>query len=380
MATIQNPQDQNGINLINQETLNTEITRLEAADSALLTNINNEINRANIAEEKLDERITSIEGTIDYNTLSEQPSNAVQWTAMEFAQGEILNNIINKEIRTISISVTNTVDTPHFLGIFDTRTTGKKIVLGISKATTWNAGETAIFKFNSPIIIPGKFEIFLLNEANVGDSNGDLPRPDVYIQSYALRNGTQNYRIPEGTWASSNKCSFYLTFNFVDDRITKITEIVADHLIDNERHTTSNERNNWNGHLGNNVIHVTSSDKEKWNKASTDSNEALTTIQRYISTDGVLTPTSESVTLSDTTNVVFNLSNDDNIILISYVPYITADIDSTVSINNNQITFTLSKKDTTQIGENYFVLEVVYIDKNLKQVKRAFSCITVTIE
>lgn len=379
MAKIQNPQDQNGINLINQDTFETEIDRLDKVDSALLTNINDEINRANIAEEILDERITSIEGTIVYNTLSDQPSTSVQWTAMEFTPGEALNNIINKEIRAISIRVTNTVTKPYFLGIFDTRTSGIKKILGISKATTWNAGETAIFKFSSPIIIPGKFEVFLLNESISEDSSNDFPLPDNYIESYALT-GTQNYRKPDGTWSNNSKRSFYLTFNFVDDRITKITEIVADHLIDNERHTTSNERNNWNGHLGDNDIHVTSSDKEKWNKASTDSNEALTTIQKYISTDGVLSPTSESVTLSDTTNVVFNLSNDDNIILISYVPYITADIDSTVSINNNQITFTLSKKDTTQIGENYFVLEVVYIDKNLKQVKRAFSYITVNIE
>ena len=95
MAKIQNPQDQNGISLINQETFETEINRLEEDDSALLTNITDEISRANIAEEILDERITSIEGTIVYNTLNEQPSTSVQWIAMAFTSEEVLNNIIN---------------------------------------------------------------------------------------------------------------------------------------------------------------------------------------------------------------------------------------------------------------------------------------------
>ncbi len=360
MAKIQNPQDQNGINLVNQETFETEVTRLERIDTELLGKINDETNRAIIAEETLSDRITSIEGTIDFNTQSEQPSDSVQWIAMEFSLESSLNNIINKEIRSITINSVNTVTTPHFLGIFDTRTNGIKKILGISKATTWNAGESVIFKFEYPVTVKGKFELFLLSEPVSEDFSNDLPKPDAYIESY-VSSGNQNYRKPDGTWANNNKRSFYLTFNFIGDRIGTLEEIVEDHLVDNELHITMDER-------------------DSWNKASTDSSEALSTIQKYISTDGILNPASESVTLSDTTNVVFNLSNDDNIILVSYTPHITVDIDSTVSIDNNQITFTLSKKDTTQIGENYFVLEVIYIDKNFKQVKRAFSYITLNIE
>lgn len=191
-------------------------------------------------------------------------------------------------------------------------------------------------------------------------------------------------------------------------------------------------------HTENKDIHVSSEDKAKWDAASTNGNTALAaaaknqslifsldedirlvkqnitslttdvgevtkdtaeltknytdllnTINRYhpqtaeagsISEDTVLSVDNESIILNDTVNAIFNLNDNDNIAIVSYTPHITGDIDLSTVISNNQIIFTLSKKETTINGEHYLVLELLYIDKNLKQVKRVYSYITIIVE
>lgn len=192
-------------------------------------------------------------------------------------------------------------------------------------------------------------------------------------------------------------------------------------------------------HAENNDIHISSEDKAKWDAASTNGNTALqvavsnqssiltldsyirnnleqnisslntnfdalsrqtdtleinytnllNTVNRYhpqtaeagsISEDTVLSADNESIILNDTVNAIFNLNDNDNIAIVSYTPHITGDIDLSTVISNNQIIFTLSKKETTINGEHYLVLELLYIDKNLKQVKRVYSYITIVVE
>ena len=211
---------------------------------------NEEYNNSNIIKtniEDLDERIAVIEGTTDFNTLETQPSETTQWIAIEFKETESIKDIINKKIRGISIKVTNTVSSPQFLAVFDTRTSGIKKLLGVSKGTTWNANETAVFKFSSSIIIPGSFEIFLLDNPISTDLTGDPNKPSNYIESYSL-SGNQSYRNIDGNWGSSKR-SFYLTFNFVGDRMTAAEKNIEEHLEDNERHITADERDSWNKNI-----------------------------------------------------------------------------------------------------------------------------------
>ena len=206
---------------------------------------NSTIIKANI--EDLDERIAVIEGVTPFNTLETQPSETTQWIAAEFKEVEAINNIINKKIRGISIKVANTVSVPQYLAIFDTRTPGTKKLLGVSKGTTWNANETAEFKFSSSIIIPESFEIFLLDNPISIDLTGDPNIPSHYIESYSS-SGNQSYRNLSGTW-NNDKRSFYLTFNLVGDRMTAVEENIKDHLEDDERHITADERNSWNKNI-----------------------------------------------------------------------------------------------------------------------------------
>jgi hypothetical protein len=234
---------------------------------------NSAIIKANI--EALDERIAIIEGTTDFNTLETQPSETTQWIAVEFKEAGSINNIINKKIRGISIKVANTVSSPQYLAVFDTRTAGTKKLLGVSKGTTWNANETAVFKFNSPIIIPGTFEIFLLDNPISTDLTGDPTKPSYHIESYSL-SGNQSYRHPDGGGWNNPKRSFYLTFNFVGDRMTTVEKNIEEHLEDNERHITDGERTKWNGIL-NDMLYDISYLHSNTNDVAKVENRILTT-------------------------------------------------------------------------------------------------------
>lgn len=64
MAKIQNPQDQNGINLVNQETFSGEISRIDGVTTALDTAIKAETQRATGAENSINTKIADLEDKI----------------------------------------------------------------------------------------------------------------------------------------------------------------------------------------------------------------------------------------------------------------------------------------------------------------------------
>ena len=64
MAKIQNPQDQNGINLVNQETFSGEISRIDGVTTALDTAIKAETQRATGAENGINDKIADLEDKI----------------------------------------------------------------------------------------------------------------------------------------------------------------------------------------------------------------------------------------------------------------------------------------------------------------------------
>ena len=64
MAKIQNPQDQNGINLVNQETFSGEISRIDGVTTALKTAIKAETERATGAENGINTKISDLEDKI----------------------------------------------------------------------------------------------------------------------------------------------------------------------------------------------------------------------------------------------------------------------------------------------------------------------------
>lgn len=233
------------------EKIDTHVETLEAADAEILTKITEERD-ARVSSDSLltnsiedtKDRVATLEGKAEYTTLTQQPSSTVRWTALEFKEEHGISNFINKRIKSIAFKVTNSVTTPHFLGVYDTRTAGSKKLIGISQGTTWN-GDEAVFMFEEAIIIPGKFELFLLSRVISGDHTSDLPAPNVYLESY-VTDGTQNYRIPAGTWASASKRSFYVTFNFVVDRLGTLETEVTSHKADTVQHITAEERSNWN--------------------------------------------------------------------------------------------------------------------------------------
>lgn len=100
-----------------------------------------------------------------------------------------------------------------------------------------------------------------------------------------------------------------------------------------------------------------------------------------IVTNEVITPVNESITLNDESKAVtFNISDNENIAIVSYTPHIAADINVISSITNSEISFNISKKDSTIAGEYFFVLEILYIDKILKQVKRTYGYTRIIIE
>ena len=224
-----------------------------SADENINTLVTDEISRATSAENELsatiegiDERLLNIEGKDEFTSLEQQPTTTSQWTALEFKDNSHwVSNVSNKRITSISFKVANTVSTPHYLGVYDTRTAGSKILVATSRGTTWETNGNAIFKFSEPIIIPGKFELFLLNEPISGNHSSDLPAPDVFVESYTVE-GTQNYRLPVGTWANSAKRAFYVTFNFVTDRLGTLENEVSSHTVDTVKHITAEERSNWN--------------------------------------------------------------------------------------------------------------------------------------
>ena len=233
--------------------INEEKEARISADENINTLIADETSRATTAEEVLsatiesvDERLSNIEGKAEFTTLEQQPTTTSQWTALEFKDNSHwVSNVSNKRITSISFKVANTVSTPHYLGVYDTRTAGSKILVATSTGTTWEANGNATFTFAEPIIIPGKFEIFLLNEPISGNHTADLPAPNVFVESYVTE-GTQNYRIPEGNWASNAKKAFYVTFNFVTDRLGTLEAGVEAHKADTVKHITAEERSAWN--------------------------------------------------------------------------------------------------------------------------------------
>lgn len=233
------------------EKVDTHVETLEAADAEMLTKIAEERDTRILSDSLLNnsiedtkDRVATLEGKAEYTTLTQQPSSTVRWTALEFKEDHGISNFINKRIKSIAFKVSNSVTTPHFLGVYDTRTAGTKKLVGISQGTIWD-GDKAEFVFKEAIIIPGKFELFLLSQVVDGDHTSDLPAPNVYLESY-VTDGTQNYRIPAGTWASGAKRSFYVTFNFVVDRLGTLETEVTSHKADTVQHITAEERSNWN--------------------------------------------------------------------------------------------------------------------------------------
>lgn len=233
--------------------LDDHIEALTSADENINTLIADETSRAMAAEEVLsatiegvDERLLNIEGKAEFITLAQQPINTSQWTAVEFKDNSHwVNQVSNKRIISISFKVANTVSTPHYLAVYDTRTAGTKGLIGISQGTTWEANGDATFTFVEPIIIPGKFEIFLLNEPISGNHTSDPAAPSIFVESFTTE-GTQNYRLPSGTWANNAKKAFYITFNFVTDRLGTLEAGVDAHKADTVKHITAEERSAWN--------------------------------------------------------------------------------------------------------------------------------------
>jgi hypothetical protein len=261
------------LNTINtlEDKVDEHVEALDAVDADLLTKINeekearisndetintaidSETSRATAAEEILSatiesvgERLLNIEGKAEFTTLEQQPSNTSQWTAIEFKDNSHwVNQVSNKRITSISFKVANTISTPHYLAIYDTRTAGTKNLIGISQGTTWEANGDAKFAFSEPIIIPGKFEIFLLDEPIGGNHTSDPAAPSIFVESFTT-DGTQNYRLPSGTWANNAKKAFFITFTFVTDRLGTLESEVSSHIVDTVKHITAEERSTWN--------------------------------------------------------------------------------------------------------------------------------------
>ncbi len=97
--------------------------------------------------------------------------------------------------------------------------------------------------------------------------------------------------------------------------------------------------------------------------------------------DTILIPESENTNITDEGGILsFKLAkNIDNIVIVSYIPHIPNELESSITVNNEQINVNINKKETTPLGEYYIVIELLYIDKLYKSVKRSYTYSKVTI-
>lgn len=127
-------------------------------------------------------------------------------------------------------------------------------------------------------------------------------------------------------------------------------------------------------HITNRDIHVSEEDRELWDY----------TIKgkfRTLIPDTILIPESENINITDEGGIIrFKLAkNIDNIVIVSYTPHVSNELESSITVDTEQINVNINKKETTPSGEYYIVIELLYIDKTYKSVKRAYTYSKVTI-
>ena len=207
-------------------------TAVAAETSARNEAILNEIKRAEEAETSIMSCLNQVTGHNVWTSLTERPSTTVEATAFEVKGASNLSNIVGKKIKSIDIMVDNTVSTPHYLAIYEDND-GTKVFKGVSSGSVWTQGKTVKFIFETPLIVSGVYEAYIISDLShaIKPTITTPPtKPDVVLKLYARANNDSNtagnYRNINGTW-NNGKYDFYITYHFEATRLDKIESAIS---------------------------------------------------------------------------------------------------------------------------------------------------------
>lgn len=241
MAKIQNPQDQNGINLVNQETFSGEISRIDGVTTALDTAIKAETQRATGAENGINTKIADLEDKIlnkelltwDVETsFSDGATNVFKFECDSPISGIITNVRIYCSTRTGAGGAS----------YLEIRQNNK--ILGRSiNSQTHTSGALLDFNFNGILLNLGERYSF-----HIVNSNGTKPSESclaLNLKTNVSEVSNLNVQV-EGYPNHTPRFGFTYykksNINLIDYTLNQTVK----HSSDNSIHINDTERSNWN--------------------------------------------------------------------------------------------------------------------------------------